>query len=337
MINNQEINQFIIDIYTIAYEHSVNSFKHAAFSRLSELVNVDMGFWLTRSELQSLYSDEYSFAYNLPSDVMQNYTSMHSVSKVAHDIADYLCQNKNKAFDVRDIVKDIPFEETDLYKKHCKKYDIEYSVVMATMSHHSNIFNSFSFGRGINKNNFTSEEKQVLEFITPNLVEALRINLLSSINTTSCHNSAIRGVVDLHGRVIESEDRFDHLMRELNCISENAVNMTFLQDHNIHAQYGLSVEVNNYDGLVFLEIHKTPVAEQFSKKKMRVCQLLCQGLSTKEIAREMFISTNAVNNHIKFIYKALNVNSRCQAIALLMQLNDSMSSSSLLTKKTGHK
>ncbi|MFO6421226.1 response regulator [Hylemonella sp. W303a] len=51
-----------------------------------------------------------------------------------------------------------------------------------------------------------------------------------------------------------------------------------------------------------------------TKRQHQVLARLCQGLSNKEIAREMNLTHNTVKTHISAIFKALNVVSRTQAV-----------------------
>lgn len=72
----------------------------------------------------------------------------------------------------------------------------------------------------------------------------------------------------------------------------------------------------------------TKVLEYFQQKKMQevdesnltererqILQLLIKGNSYKEIAANIFISTETLNTHIKNIYRKLNVHSRSELAA----------------------
>jgi LuxR family maltose regulon positive regulatory protein len=58
----------------------------------------------------------------------------------------------------------------------------------------------------------------------------------------------------------------------------------------------------------------------FSKKEKEVVNYIVNGSSNQEIARELAISSNTVNSHMKNIYSKLGVNSRLQAIRRLREL-----------------
>jgi PAS domain S-box-containing protein len=51
-------------------------------------------------------------------------------------------------------------------------------------------------------------------------------------------------------------------------------------------------------------------------RQVEVLRLLERGLSTKQIAQELHLSTETVKNHIRGVFRALGVNSRLEAVAV---------------------
>jgi DNA-binding CsgD family transcriptional regulator len=54
-----------------------------------------------------------------------------------------------------------------------------------------------------------------------------------------------------------------------------------------------------------------------SKRELEVLQLICRGMSNREIAEKMFICEYTVKDHIKKIMKRMNVKSRSEIVAAL--------------------
>lgn len=54
--------------------------------------------------------------------------------------------------------------------------------------------------------------------------------------------------------------------------------------------------------------------EELSKREQEILTLLSKGLSYKEIAERLFVSTETVRTHIRNIYQKLQVNSRTEAL-----------------------
>ena len=58
-----------------------------------------------------------------------------------------------------------------------------------------------------------------------------------------------------------------------------------------------------------------PLPAHLTPRQTEVLRLLEQGRSTKQIAAELHLSTETVRNHIRHLLRALNVNTRLEAVA----------------------
>lgn len=68
---------------------------------------------------------------------------------------------------------------------------------------------------------------------------------------------------------------------------------------------------------VIESFHSTPIKEQkydLSKRESEILKLLSKGFRYKEIAAQLFISTETVRTHIRNIYAKLQVQSRTEAL-----------------------
>jgi len=63
------------------------------------------------------------------------------------------------------------------------------------------------------------------------------------------------------------------------------------------------------------KLHQEPL----STKEQKTLDLLVTGLSNKEIAEQLFVSTNTIKTHLKNIYKKLDVSNRVEAVAKARQ------------------
>jgi LuxR family maltose regulon positive regulatory protein len=60
--------------------------------------------------------------------------------------------------------------------------------------------------------------------------------------------------------------------------------------------------------------------EALSQRELEVLRSLAQGLTYEEIGRQLFLSLNTVQFHVKNVYGKLQVNKRVQAIERARQL-----------------
>jgi len=61
--------------------------------------------------------------------------------------------------------------------------------------------------------------------------------------------------------------------------------------------------------------------ELLSEREIEVLRFLVRGLSYEEIGRQLFLSLNTVQFHVKNIYRKLLVNKRVQAIEKAREMN----------------
>ena len=74
-------------------------------------------------------------------------------------------------------------------------------------------------------------------------------------------------------------------------------------------------EIENKPELSFESLSKFKISE----REFTVVQLICEGLTNKEIANQLNISVNTVNNHVANIFSKMGVRSR---IDLLKELKE---------------
>lgn len=76
---------------------------------------------------------------------------------------------------------------------------------------------------------------------------------------------------------------------------------------------------------IVLEMARSPATpitisfESLSERERDVLVLICQGLSNKQIAQQLYLSVRTVENHLRRLYQKLGVSSRTEAAVLAMQ------------------
>jgi predicted ATPase/DNA-binding CsgD family transcriptional regulator len=65
---------------------------------------------------------------------------------------------------------------------------------------------------------------------------------------------------------------------------------------------------------------QTAATSRLSEREREVLRLVAQGLSSKAIGRQLFLSPSTVNHHLKSVFNKLAVDTRAQAVAVAAQL-----------------
>ena len=71
-----------------------------------------------------------------------------------------------------------------------------------------------------------------------------------------------------------------------------------------------------------LKTHEGTYFEQLSPRESEITDLLAQGLSTRDISNQLFISYETLRTHIRSIFEKVHVNSRAELMALYDKITE---------------
>jgi DNA-binding NarL/FixJ family response regulator len=108
----------------------------------------------------------------------------------------------------------------------------------------------------------------------------------------------------LHGYLVTSDTR----QTFADSITEVVNNGAFISKRII-ADLIITLQYTNQD----------KVQEKLSIRENEIVELLCEGLTYQQIAEKRFITTFAVNQHLKKIYKKLGIHSKGELIAMMLK------------------
>lgn len=319
MIKNT--NQLIQEIYRKAYSTPIAEFKQSCFDLIAAHFNIDSGTWITRCERDSKFYNNDSFTYQLPPNFIEHCHHIPTVSQQIEQVFGIVLGHQGKTLDILDIVPEQDWFKSDMYKMYCEEFSLYHSVMTVSVNPLSQAMNLITLARHDIDQKFTEAEKKSFDFLYPNLIEALRVNILNAFQQKTDTPYAFRAVSDVYSNLIEAEEGFLNLLHSKSLIKDNKL---LLKISEIKANLqvdNLTFKTHNHNGIVYIEVIPPPVLKTLSKRKIEVCKELIKGKSNKEIAKTLNLSPNTVNNHLKEIFKDLNIKSRHQAIAYLTRQN----------------
>lgn len=321
METRDDLNQLVQELYRVAYSSPISEFKQKCFELIAPVILFDSGTWITRCEHEIPFYEADSFTYNLPDGFMDYYHQLSDVSTQVHQVFGVMLGNMGKTLDILDVVPQDEWYGSDMYQLYCEKFNLHHSLMTVWMNSVNQAIHVITFARHEKAAPFTQEDKLAKQFLVPNLVEALRVNILNSFKHGVGGENSYRAVSDRYGNLFEAEEGFIAKATELGLLKERAISVELLdsgvswhnEQHQLYSQ--------NFNGLMYLELNTSSLSELMSPRKLQLCQYLVEGKSNKEMAKVLDLSPDTVSNHLKEIFKLLNVTSRHQAIAYLIRQN----------------
>ncbi|WP_341206820.1 LuxR C-terminal-related transcriptional regulator [uncultured Psychrosphaera sp.] len=307
----------IKDIYKLAYQTPVTSFKDKVFYTLKPILEIDAGTWITRGETDAHFYESDAYTFCLPDGFIQEPIHFNSVSEQIQNIYSIIYNNPGRTFDILDILTESEWYNSELYQLYCKKYQLSHSLMTTQIEPHNQVVNLVTYARHDADKIFTSEEKQLSEWVQPCLVDGLKINLLNQFQHQN--KDAFYGVFDTFGHIIEAEDSLISLLQQSTLLQGAHCELIRDNPDCLIDHQGLMIQSKSHEGLILVEVMKSPLSKQLSSRQLDICHHLIAGKSNKEIAKALKLAPNTVNNHLKRIFNILNVTSRHQAIGYLMR------------------
>ncbi len=108
------------------------------------------------------------------------------------------------------------------------------------------------------------------------------------------------------------------------CVDSRSPEDEFLSiiQQNVKGESALSSQlaINLYLNMAKEEKDKERIEfEELTPREREVLELLCRGLSSKQIAQRLYLSVRTIDNHLANMYSKMNVNSRTEAAVLALK------------------
>ncbi|MBB1292378.1 MAG: DNA-binding CsgD family transcriptional regulator [Pseudoalteromonas rhizosphaerae] len=324
-LSEYEISLWLKSLFTASQDKGIGEFKEYCFKHLQSVIQFDSGLWTTRSDMFNKVNVHWvddSFLFNQPDAFMENYFSIASTADTPDLLNVYLINHPNQFIDLWQVVSVDEWQRSVYYSEHCKQYGVENALAaLVSKSENTSVSHAISIYRSDFALKFTAQERELITFLLPFLLQAFRLNLLYSFIPNSSVR-VVRGVVDRFGTIIEAQDQFISIMTHCDVLDDGVLK---LESHGgITTSSGFWVDryliqIEHEKGLFFIKITLPLVEELLSPKEIEVSKLLLNGLSNKDIANYLCRSPNTVKNQVNSILQKLNVNTREAAVLALME------------------
>jgi len=314
---NTNVSNFLLQLYLDSRELPLEKFKQSVMVQLQKVIQFDSALWFTGSTVTEHAHPQNVHLYNQPDQMIMNYK--------AHQTDDPLLQalitQPGTSFNILDVISYEDWIKTDNYIGHCSKFSIEWVLSTLLLEEHTSLFHAISFYREKTNQPFTQQERQLKELLVPHLVEAMKANLFIHIEQARekkvSSDTWVSAVCDHRGSLIQADKQFATLLSNSFPHWQGPELPFKLEESNLDkivSNEGLLISTEYKGDMLFIRVQQAIAnfLEILTPQEINIARLLQQGLTNKEMAKQLGLSPATIKNHISNIAQKLNVSRRSQ-------------------------
>ncbi len=314
---NIRISEFLRQLYLDSRELPLEAFKKSAMDNLQSILHFDSALWFTGSTVNQNPYPQNVYLYNQSDEMIVNYQN----HQTDDPLLQALVNEPGTTFDMLDVIAYENWIKTDNYIGHCSKFDIESMISTLQMESHTSLYHAISFYRNKNSAPFEDQDKDLKQLLVPHLVEAMKANLFihtaQDVDNKSSHLPWVNAVCDHLGGIIQADKQFSQLLSQVYSEWQGPILPFKLEEQNMGqtiSQQGLLVNAQRRGDVIFIRLQgaiETPL-DKLTPQEVNIAHLLLQGLTNKDMAKQLELSPATIKNHLSNISQKLNVSRRSQ-------------------------
>lgn len=227
--------------------------------------------------------------------------------------------------------------KNDIFCFSCKRENTQYDPTLIKYSDYSGIDSVtrtikmneckiqhfFYFSPGNTERGFTPKNQVDLDYIVSHMVEAYRLNVLSSFQKNWQKYPHGNAIFERDGTIIERDEnfkQFDFLIESFN--KNNALDSLECNQQYFLFKQNLLCEIQKIIDIYFMRIvNFSGDLITLSNKEKEICFFLIQAYSNKDIADKLHVSVKTIENHLANIYLKTTIQSRAKLTSALFDFN----------------
>ncbi len=321
-----QFSGLLLNLYHDASTLSEHEFQAGVFDRLRKIMPFDAGWWglgaletdpgveFAGPQIFEIYSD------NLPEKIFQNYEQFKQYDTVA--LAAARAPGVTLNVDVRDWYP----------KEHWPYLDIfGYRHVLATMQ--INPLTGLTMGitlyRKKPEHPFSEQERRLKQALMPHWCAALSRARIEPWTRQPVQDQSYPGVaiVDEAGRLRHATEDFGEILHSEWPDWRGPVLPEPLRNLLASAQGGkfsgvhIAAAVSRRRNMGLVRVRSKRPADQLSAQLLKVARLSADGLSFKEIARQMGLAPATVRNYLAAVYRKMGIRNKAELAKSLSEID----------------
>lgn len=307
------LDKFISRLYRSTQHINIEHFRSWALGELQNLITFDSAIWSTGHLSTRTFHTHTTI--NLPlhfPDLTIEYLPINPISKK-------LFNHVGEAVRMDDVVDDYAFYKSEIYSKMFEPHKIERVLSSIHISSRSGIYTLLSIYRSNRDHKFSDEEKNLQTRALTHLIDSASHACLLSLEPSHKQNISHNAICDRHGIYHEVEDTFLDIIEENFSAAKNRFPLNLPLENGSHKTNSTVFNTSPLGDLYRITARQLNVFDQLTQRESEVVNGVTNGLSFKQIAKNLNLSPSTVSNHLYRIYQKLNIANRGQLADLIQE------------------
>ncbi|WDE04470.1 helix-turn-helix transcriptional regulator [Thalassomonas viridans] len=324
MPDSRTLDEFISHLYRSAPRIPPNQYREWALEQLSRVIGFDAAFWGTGNEAS------INFHYVTQVGLDKHYAKRLKATMDINPIREAVINNLGKPVDMSEVIDDEEFYHSPLYHKLFRPYGIKRILASGHFDSSNGLYTLLSLYRFNREHVFTEQERELQQHLIFHLVSALShaffLHLRVGHELQQTLDQATSAICDRQGCFHEVQPRFAALLNEH--FPKRGTTLPFplpklTAGENKTMEVGqLAVSLKPIGELIVVSLRPLGPLDQLSKREQEIVELICKGLSFKEVAKSLSLAPSTVSNHLYRVYDKLGISSRTELAQLVSGQNN---------------
>jgi DNA-binding CsgD family transcriptional regulator len=315
-MNSTALSSYLLELYEKARTMTPDQYKNWLFDSFHHFFSFDNAIWMN---LSSTGNPIGVHLHRLPVELIQEYVEHYQEKDI---FLEKIAAQPGKVVRGSDVVSDTELLESEIQQEFYSKYGMVRGLSYCHQGEEgSGNFNIY-FNRADFSAKFTDEESEFIELVMPHFIEGSKHNLEYYLFSAfpKLHNHSI-AICDRDGAVILQQSSFARFIaKEWPEISSSNLpeiqlpSPEEMQGEKRHVFSGrqITIECEPLLDLVVVHVSLHDKLQFLTYREKEIALLLYNGLSNKEIGKDLDISPKTVSNHVSNILSKLDISRRQQ-------------------------
>lgn len=306
------IDHFISRLYRSTQHIELAKFRYWALNELQTLIDFDAAIWSTGHLSTRTFHTHTTLGLpqDFPDQLIQH-LPINPISKL-------LFARVGEPVDMSDVVDDDTFFSSEIYTRVFKPHNISRILSSVHIEQRSGIYTLLTLYRKDQAQPFTINEKTTYQRALFHLLQSASQACLLNLKATHSDNIKQTAICDKYGIYHEAESQFlDMIEEHFPNHSEQSLPFDVPSENSKNMISGLLTSSEKLGDLYRISIRPSSPLDELTQRELQVVDGVSQGMSFKQIAKQLTLSPSTISNHLYRIYQKLHITNRTELADLM--------------------